>query len=140
MNLDSHGVCPLFRFQNVTTLRIDSPEQFQIGERIVLSGLNGLTGRGLQVNAVVVGPVPGTSRLELNAITRGFRMRPEAMTAAALYNARFADLFAAFARRRGLYVAWLGCQHESTTCEPEPLPEEPMEIRLSTRSPFSSVR
>lgn len=41
------------------------------------------------------------------------RFRPETMLAAVTYNANFAAGFAAFARRQGLYVGWLGCQQEN---------------------------
>ena len=43
------------------------------------------------------------------------RFRPETMLAAVTYNANFAAGFAAFARRQGLYVGWLGCQNENAT-------------------------
>lgn len=102
------------------TLRLVSPEGVEVGDRIVLSGLNDLTGRGIQLDAIVLSHVAGASRVELKVAERGFVLRPEAMTAAALYNPRFADLFAAFARKHGLYVVWLACPGDDPACPPEP--------------------
>jgi hypothetical protein len=107
-----------------TILRLASPEQVVRGERIVVSGLNERTGRGVQLDALVVDRVPDTALVELGVTADGFVLRPESLSAAALYNPRFADLFAAYARKQGLYVAWLGCQHHDTTCPEEP-PLEP---------------
>jgi hypothetical protein len=56
------------------------------------------------------------ARLEL-APTLGiaYALRPERSTLVSRFNANFPTSFAVFAQRRGLYVAWLGCQPEPRT-------------------------
>lgn len=103
-----------------TRLRLVMPEQVEPGERIILSGVDDITGRGVQLDALVFDHVPDTALVDLRPSVSGIVLRPERMTAAALYNPRFADLFAAYARKQGLYVAWLGCQHDDTDCPEEP--------------------
>jgi hypothetical protein len=110
---------------DLTTLRLETPDAVGFGERIVLMGRNAITDRRIQLDAVVGRRVPGTARFEFTVPNTGFSLRPEKMAAATLYNPRFADLFAAYARKNGLYVAWLGCHHESRECPALPETREP---------------
>jgi len=68
------------------------------------------------------------------------RFRPETMLAAVTYNANFAAGFAAFARRQGLYVGWLGCQQENAVPDSCPGVVPDADCGCGSPSPQSSPR
>ena len=92
-----------------------------IGDHIILSGADTPSGRGLQLDAQIVSLSTTSGHVTLQTTAAGFVMRPERLTAAALYNPRVAELFVAFARKYGLYVAWLGCQNDKAVCPETPV-------------------
>jgi hypothetical protein len=94
-------------------LVLTEPPGLAVNDSVTFSGTNSL-------GAVITVPMTVESvsgaRLEL-APTLGiaYALRPERSTLVSRFNANFPTSFAVFAQRRGLYVAWLGCQPEPRT-------------------------
>lgn len=89
------------------TIRVVDVAGLAPSDALLVSGSDALIGETILVNASILGIDRDRQTINLG-IGSGSRMRPESLTMGLFYNARFAELFPAEARRDGLYVAWLG--------------------------------
>jgi hypothetical protein len=98
-------------------IRLESLEDVRPGQQISVTAHDLNRGRLATALLRVANIDPTLKAVVLTPVDASVthRFRPETMLAAVTYNANFAAGFAAFARRQGLYVGWLGCQQENAT-------------------------
>jgi hypothetical protein len=98
-------------------IRLESLEDVRAGQQISVTAHDLNRGRLATALLRVANIDPTLKAIVLTPVQPSIihRFRPETMLAAVTYNANFAAGFAAFARRQGLYVGWLGCQNENVT-------------------------
>jgi hypothetical protein len=96
-------------------IRLESLEDVRAGQQISVTAHDLNRGRLATALLRVANLDPTLKAVVLTPVEPSVthRFRPETMLAAVTYNANFAAGFAAFARRQGLYVGWLGCQNEN---------------------------
>jgi hypothetical protein len=96
-------------------IRLESLEDVRPGQQISVTAHDLNRGRLATALLRVANIDPTLKAVVLTPVQPSIthRFRPETMLAAVTYNANFAAGFAAFARRQGLYVGWLGCQQEN---------------------------
>jgi hypothetical protein len=111
-------------------IRFEKVDDLSPGDEMALSGLDtaNLQPVFAQTRIQTIDATSGTVTLVPIGANANYRLRPEALTVAAMFNANFANAFASFAREQNLYVCWLGCQeqnHKPTDCPGASAPADP---------------
>ena len=123
-------------------IRLESLEDVRPGQQISVTAHDLNRGRLATALLRVANIDPTLKAVVLTPVQPSVthRFRPETMLAAVTYNANFAAGFAAFARRQGLYVGWLGCQQENAVPDSCPGVVPDADCGCGSPSPQSSPR